>query len=325
VTSSLHVVTAISNPWQFNSRYELFERFLEQMLRAGVHVTAVEVVYDDRVTLADRIYDRLVERKEELANRHFNLIRVRTRDVLWSKESALNLGISQLPEDWRMCAWIDADVQFHNPNWVADTISALNHYDVVQPWSHAMDLCPQHSPVDPGKTTTSFMYGYLNKIPTKTGRYDDSQHHPGYAWACTRRAWEEIGGLLDTACLGAADRHMSMGLVGKAELSYPSQVTQGYKDSVLAWQRLAKAHIRRNVGYVPGMITHWWHGKKVNRRYHDRWSILVRNQFNPYLDLRMNRGQGVWRWAEDDSERMQNLRDEVRQYFLDRREDSVDV
>jgi FkbM family methyltransferase len=76
-------------------------------------------------------------------------------------------------------------------------------------------------------------------------------------------------------------------MVGKAHLSYPGNVTQGYKDSVLAWQRLARAHIKGNVGYVPGLIAHDHHGPKRCRRYHDRWQILARNQFNPFTDLRI--------------------------------------
>jgi glycosyltransferase involved in cell wall biosynthesis len=325
VTSSLHVVVVLSNPWEFNTRYAHFERFLKQMLAAKVHVTAVELTYDDRVTIADRIYDRLVERKEEAGREDFNLIRVRTRDVLWHKENLVNLGISQLPEDWRMCAWIDADIAFHNPNWVADTIKALNHYEVVQMWSQAVDLAPDHTPINCDKTTHSFMYAYRNGLTTRSGRYDDLNWHPGYAWAMRRHAWEEVGGLLDTAILGAGDRHMAMAMIGKAELSYPPRVTDAYKESVLAWQRLSRAHHERNVGYVPGLVTHWHHGPKRLRRYHDRWQILERGVFNPFTDLRMDRGQGLWRWADGNSERMQRMRDEVREYFLIRNEDSTEL
>lgn len=321
----LHVVTAIANPMRYASRDRLLERWLRKMIDAGTQVTVVELVYDDRITVTDRILDKLAEARVERRHHGVDFVPVRTRDVMWHKEDLINLGFAHLPHDWRYAAWVDADVEFHRPGWDNATIDQLNLHAVVQCWSHAQDLDPQHRPVHGARMAKSFMAAYRDGDVTGSGRYDDHNWHPGYAWAIRRDAYEDLGGLLDVAILGAGDRHMAMSLVGKGHLSYPGKVSDGYKRAVLGWQERAEAHIHRNVGVVDGMITHWWHGPKRNRRYADRWQILVRNHFDPATDLREDRDSRLWRWARTDTPRMRNLRDEVRAYFRARDEDSTEA
>ena len=119
---------------------------------------------------------------------------------------------------------------------------------------------------------------------------------------------------------------MAMGLVGKAELSMPGGIHPAYRDQVLGWQGLAEVHVRRNVNYVPGLITHWWHGKKKDRGYQDRWQVLTRWRYDPATDIRRDWMKGgLVRWAHHQSPRLQHLRDDVRRYLRSRNEDSVDV
>jgi hypothetical protein len=39
------------------------------------------------------------------------------------------------------------------------------------------------------------------------------------------------------------------------------------------------------LGYVPGVIRHYYHGSKKNRQYVERWQILVDYQFSPKQHL----------------------------------------
>jgi hypothetical protein len=112
--------------------------------------------------------------------------------------------------------------------------------------------------------------------------------HTGYAWAATRHAIESVGGLFDLAAMGAGDYHMALSLVGYADRSMPGQVHPGYKKHLLEWEQRALQHVNFNLGYVPGTIEHSFHGAKGNRRYIDRWQIILEHDFDPDIDILRN-------------------------------------
>ena len=149
------------------------------------------------------------------------------------------------------------------------------------------------------------------------GNYPYRFGHPGYAWAYTRQALEWVGGLADTAALGAADHHMAMALIGRVHDSYPSNIEQSYKTPLLRWQTRASQHISRNIGFLSGTIEHGFHGPKRSRGYVDRWSVLVNNGFNPETDLKRNT-YGLVELAGNKPK----LRHDIDAYFRLRREDS---
>lgn len=301
MNNNLYVVTCISNPVRYHSRYALYKDFEKRMKDAGVILYTVELAFGDRpfeITQSD--------------NPHH--VQVRSFFELWHKENMLNLGIQRLPNDWEYVAWIDADIQFTHPNWVNETIEQLQHYMIVQMFSHSIDLDPNYAPMH---TYTGFVYNYYHKIKEIDNGYSKYFGHPGYAWAARREALDAVGGLIDEAILGAADMHMACALVGKATSSYNGLVHPEYKNMCLRWQERANKFIKKDIGYVPGQINHFWHGAKADRRYQDRWKILVDNKFNPVTDIYPD-SQGLIQLNPDRIK----LRDDVRKYFRSRFEDS---
>lgn len=295
-SNQLHVIAAYSNPLGWNSRYDLFKKFECHMADSGVTLYVVECVYGKRPFV--------------LQGGTANHIGVRADTMVWNKECLMNIGLQRLPDDWRYMAWIDADVTFRNKTWAMDTINALQHYAVVQPWSDCYDLGPKDEHISHHK---SFCHQFWNKQPVGTGSYTFA--HPGYAWAATRRALDTVGCFIDTGAAGAGDKHMAMALVGKANLAIPKDLTQGYKDPILAWQRNA-AELHHNIGYVPGTVEHGFHGPKAKRNYLLRWEILSRHRFDPVHDLKRNTW-GVWELANNKPE----LRLDLDRYFHQRNED----
>lgn len=329
--ADLHVIAAITNPERYHTRYDLYRRFAAHVQAAGARLTTVEAAFGDRI---HRITD-----DPRVTN-----IQLRTGHEIWHKENLINIGISRLPADWEYVAWIDADVAFTRPDWAEETVHQLQHFSVVQMFSTAQDLSPAFIPF---QTHKGFMFQYHQAL-THPGQplnictpyMPDKCHmdatvasaykagaatrgefwHPGFAWAARREAINDLGGLIDWALLGAADHHMALGLVGSAHLSLPGGISAAYRDGVMLWQEKAELHVKRKVGYVDGLLQHYWHGKKRDRRYIERWDILIRNGFDPHLDLKRDH-QGVYQLTD----RSIRLRDDVRAYFRSRREDSIDM
>ncbi len=295
----LHIVTAIANPMRWSSRTRLYRDFERHMLDSGVHLTVVECAYGDAPHLL-------------AGTPGVQHIPVRARSMVWTKENLLNLGVAQLPDCAKYIAWIDADIRFRNPAWAEETVYALQLHDLVQPWSDCYDLGPRGEHV---QLHRSFCRQWRDGQPI--GECYGVFAHPGYAWAATRQALEWLGGLIETAALGAADHHMALALAGKVERSIPGNLTQGYRRPLLAWQQRATQHIAGNIGSVAGTIEHHWHGQKARRRYVERWDVLAAHRFDPETDLRRNT-HGVLELAGNKPE----LRRAMEAYFRQRDEDS---
>ena len=273
----LDVITCVSNPIRWASRIALARQFIEHMLDSGVRLTVVEAAFG--------------ERPFELAgDARFQHVGVRQRTLAWNKESLINVGFSRLPADWEYAAWIDADIVFRRHEWAAETVHALQQYHVVQPWGDCYDLGPHGEHVE---HHTSFAKLFASGKPIvqgpKCGPNTSYRFaHPGYAWAATRQALDLLGGLIDTAALGAADHHMALALIGRVMESVPGNLPAAYSAPLLQWQARATQHIGESLGYVAGTIEHQWHGAKVARGYASRWSILSKHNFDPNTDLKRN-------------------------------------
>jgi hypothetical protein len=302
-----HVITMISNPARFSRRYELYQQFAKEMAKAEVNFWTVELQLGDRPFA-------ITDCKNP---RH---IQLRHWDELWHKENALNIGVAKLPDDWETVAWIDADTEFLRPDWVNETLNQLQVYKIVQMFDTAIDMGPTGEVLSVHK---SFMGQYI-----KGGAIHPEQAyhemHPGYCWAARREAIDDMGGLYDKAILGAGDRHMALAFVGKAQLSFHPDTTSEYQRSIMDFQDRCEKSIRRDVGYVNGTVRHHWHGKKKDRRYWDRWQILVKNNYRPNSDIKRN-SYGVYQLHDDGSDRFLRLRDEIRAYNRQRNENSIDL
>lgn len=330
-----YVVTCISNTQRYRSRYNLYRKFAKHMEESGVKLYVVEVAYGDRPF-------------EITEDTYGTEIRLRTRHELWHKENMLNIAIQHLPHDWKYVAWIDADVEFMRKDWAHETVQMLQHYDIVQMFSDAIDMGP-HPNYQAMGHNLGFVYCYqnqqrrkdippllidgrLNKNRMSTGKNNGGYYgissnnkvlyHPGFAWSARREALNAAGGLLDTGILGAGDHHMALAMIGLGNEAMPDGVTSEYRQTVMNWQKRCLNFSRKNVGYVPGTIHHAWHGSKTDRKYWERWKILTQNKFNPYTDIAKD-SQGLYQLVDHGDERSIRLRDQLRAYFIERSDDGV--
>lgn len=313
--SNLHVVCCVANPMQWASRIRLAKAFIQHMLESGVDLTVVETVYGDHpFQLAD------------IPGIHH--IPTHAKTMVWAKESSLNVGIRSLPRTARYVAWVDADVEFRDPQWALKTLHALQFKPVVQPWSEALDLGPQGETMTVKAKEVQRSFGWvwqttndvLNWWKAQQAGENYSYPHGGYAWASTVDWFEQVGGLLDFSGAGAADHQMSLAMVGHVSNAIHGLSSPGYTARVKAWGERCFEVTQGHVGYVQGRIEHSFHGSKGGkhgRKYVERWDILNEFQFDPNTDLVRNRS-GLVELAGNKP----GLTRALQRYFSDRFEDA---
>ncbi len=314
--ADLYCLVMVYNPVRFRSRWKLAEDMFARVRRAGGVLAVAEVAHGHReFVLGKSLMDGDI------------YLQLETDSELWLKEAVQNELMERLPIDAQYIACLDGDIGFVREDWANETVQQLQHYDVVQMWSEAIDLGPSHTTIG---RHHSFVYSWLNdeEKPPDCGYYGlakggiPSVHlwHPGFAWAYRRSALNDLGRLLTVGVLGAGDNHMAKALVGDADRSVHPDMGASYRREVLAWQHRAQTYLRSGVGLVEGQLTHYWHGPKVKRRYWDRWRILTENGFDPDVDLKPD-WQGLPRLVIE-TPRQRKLRDQIRTYFRERDEDS---
>lgn len=292
----LHVIIVLSNPCGFKKRVLLAREFIMRVQREpGVILYIVELSYNGKFEITDKHNER-----------HLQLT---TPIPLWHKENMINLGVQRLlPHDWKCFAWIDADIEFENTHWVTDTLKILGgSKDIVQLWSHCDDMNARGETM---KIFQSFGYQYCKGRQFLQGV---NFWHPGYAWAMTRKAYEQIGGLYELSILGSGDFNMAMSILGFESLN--KNTSRGYKKSLEEFT--CRCTLR--LGYVPGVIRHNYHGSKKNRGYHNRWKILVKYAYDPNIHIKKD-SQGVLIPTDEFPNDMVH---DVQMYFKERNEDDV--
>jgi hypothetical protein len=325
----LFCVAVVSNPVRYKRRYELYNQFCEAVEAAGVNLVRVEQGFGQRdfaVTDSSNPWH----------------LQLRSVDELWVKENLINLGIEHgmkvLPTA-KMAAWVDADCHPAMPmrKWFEETWHQLQVYEFVQMWENIIDLDINYNPV--ARPSPSFMSNYLKygtPYPKGIGAPDDeiermrdtvygpiSWGSPGLAWAANLEAYSKIGGLPDGGVCGAGDWYLAHMLISNLDIPKMSAYTDGYRNYWKRIQQKCERWIMRDVGVVSGLVYHYWHGKKVNRKYNTREQILIENEYDPATDIKYDiHGQLMLETYEP---RQIKMRDQLRQYFRERNEDDIAV
>lgn len=354
----LHVVTVVENPLRWRSRYWNYAAFEAMVEKSGAILYTVEVAFGDRCFEVTNP-----------GNPHH--LQLRTRDELLHKENALNVGVEKLlPKDteenglpipgWNKVAWIDADVAFQRTDWAQETLQLLEHYKFLQMFSHAIDFGPKYEPLDMNESFVAHEldqpvphlaeeerrikhhhhrhrhrhrhhHGYYFYEAPSGAKVPEKLWHPGLAWACTREAWDAVGGLMDWVMGGSADHYMALALFNliatepkdNTDRRYLNlhEFPDGYRRPCLEWQHRCERFIRRNVGFMPGTVSHSWHGPKQKRQYLSRAKFLAQQGFDPVHHLKKD-AQGLYALHDDGTVNYIKIRDGLRQYARLREEDS---
>lgn len=302
----LCIVTSYFNPMGYQSRYRNYIEFERSILDSGLTLITAECAFGETPF-------------ELPASSH--IIKFRSNDVIWLKERLLNLAIAKLPASFKKVAWVDCDVLFENKNWAVETSRLLEDYPIVQPFYYAFELPPnQREYKGIGDKSRSFA-AIHSAFPSISRVGDFKAHgHTGFAWAA-RRDVLEILKLYDAAIAGSSDHLMAHAFCG----DFASKCLQrtmldcdGYLKHFKQWAKSAWTVVGGRLGFVLGGLFHLWHGQKRNRRYSERNYDLSRLDFDPVLDLLVERN-GLWGWSKHNP----GLRKWALEYFAARREDDA--
>ena len=300
IEEKLHVIAVISNPCNFKIRYKLANEFIARMEKEpNIILYLVELVYGD-------------QEFEITSANNKNHLQLKGEIPLWHKENMINLGVKYLlPNNWKSVAWIDADIEFESTHWALDTLKLLNNgKDFIQLFSHCIDMSFDEQIMN---KFTGFGYQFCKNFKKGVGV---NYWHPGFAWACNRKAYDKMGGIYQEGVLGSGDNTMCHVFTKKAPESLKSGVSQKYIDFV---KNLQNKMDGIKLGYIDGTIRHYFHGKKENRNYLGREDILIKYQYDPYYHIELNE-QGLIIPSESCPKDF--LRD-IMEYFKGRNEDEM--
>jgi hypothetical protein len=300
IEEKLNVVIAISNPCLYARRYILLKEFIRRIEEEekNVRLFIVELIYKNQKFI---ITDKKCK----------NHLQIYTKTPIWHKENMINLGVKYLlPNEWKAFAWIDADIEFESTTWALDTLKILNGCkDIIQVFSHVVDMDKNENSLN---HFNSFGYSFSkNKKYTSKGL---DYWHPGYAWAITRKAYDKIGGLYDKGILGSGDNIMALSFINKVIYMNNINYHEDYNNSMLNFQEKAN---KLRLGYTPGVIRHHYHGSKKNRKYTERWQLLIKYSYSPIIHLSYDKNNILIPTKNIPKEFI----DDILNYFKERKED----
>lgn len=270
-------------------------RFMTRMKRDGVEVYGVEA-YTAGQTPITGCYPG------------WRQVQVPRHAVMFQKEALLNAAERLVPECYTKLAWVDADLDFDNPDWVRETSAALDREKVVQPFDRAVWL-----------NRAGVAEREIPSTAAIAQSTDGVEGHPGFAYAARRKLWTAHGGLFPYCITGRGDCAAAAAFFG-AELSALQRNAIG--DTMLSlrrWREWAEPVARwtgGKVGLVSGAVRHDFHGERAKRKYSQRHEALEGMDIDRDLELRP---EGYLQWSAEASPVMMLS---VANYFAERDEDT---
>jgi len=290
----LHKVALITthfNPCGFRRLRETYFEWVDTLGPLADRLECVELVFDSDAAEIPRS----------------TVIRgTREKHLMWQKEALINSAIRRLGPEVEYVAWLDHDFVFTDREWLGKAIAKL----------------------DSGLAAVQLFRGiaYLTKDRKVEWMRDGAMHawrtrqsingNPGGNWMAKRNVLDTLGGVNAHNIVGGGDQVWFDAMRGVPG-GHLSQYSPALRADLERWIRRASSIVgSHSACHLDGTIQHLWHGDRSNRQYQTRNEILIRHEFDPATDVRINES-GILEWSSDKPE----LHAEVQQFFLDRRED----
>ena len=305
LTDDFWVITSYFNPAGYRRRFDNFNRF-RKALDAPLIVAEMsrsdqfEVVADDRT----------------------QVVRLPRADVMWQKESLLNVALDHLPPSAKYVAWLDCDVILEDRDWREAARRALAVFPLIQLFTDLYDL-PPSGLMDPLPALTGRSVASLNArgaVPEVAYRpVEQSQLRGasfGLAWAARVELMREHR-FYDAMIVGGGDRSFGAAALGRwAEAVWLHQLQPARAAHYEAWAKPFHQAVQGDIGALPGRLFHLWHGDIADRSYTERHVRFANFPFDPSVDLARD-PNGLWKWAQPRAD----IAEFMEEYFASRHED----
>lgn len=288
------------NPAGYSLPVANFGLFWGGMKNQGVPLYLAELAYQDAPFL-------LAESDQTL--------RLRSSQVLWQKEALLNAVEKIVPAQFTKLAFVDADILFHDDEWLSKASTALESQPLIQLFRRAIltDRDGNHTGV---KSSVGFASS-RNDPRRREWQY----FHPGFAWAARRELWTRYGGLYSRSIIGQGDTALALAAMDSLSPENPhlKPLNPAVLASLTAWGKPIAEWTGGKIGCLSGDIMHLYHGGAENRNYAGRLAAI--RTLEPETDLELTPG-GILAWTPAAQRSKSAMIRAVKDYFWSRQEDN---
>lgn len=258
----LKVIATFFNPVGWQSRRYNLQRFIEGMEKHSIPLTLIECASGD-------------DEFEISPSPDYELIQVRSPDVLWQKERLFNIATRAQHPEVEAVALVDADIIFQDASWADRSLALIREgYGCVMPWStvHYQGIEEKGDPPAFYKAshTSSGWLMACGADPSVTNM-GGKDGHPGFASVFRRDLIEEVG-LYEKHIVGGGDSVAILGALGRTCDKFYTIMGQKFSDDIMAWaERWKAAAGPKKLSGVDCKICHLFHGTLADRGYNKRY------------------------------------------------------
>lgn len=241
---------------------------------------AFNIFYESIKHLNHRIVECVIGDTKPQLEESENISRITTPNLLWHKESILNMIVKNLPAKYKYVFWVDADVIFTNNNWLVDSVKSLQENNICQPFEYCIhlkkdqtephfDVTHEYEHVNNPRTRHPEMWRSFcanDTIGISSDENYDKHGHVGFAWGARREVLDSVP-LYDRALIGGGDHIIAHAAAGHINHSCIMKSFTEDIDAVNDWSRKFHNVVKGKIGYAKGDLYHIWHGDLENRQY----------------------------------------------------------